>query len=656
MAYDLAPLRSYVRFYQTVVTQLDSAWAALIRTHQTAQERLQPFGEPLGVLQSSALQAALGPAPAPPAALRELWQPQDPKDLTGLTDVYEVVGRFSFQGVDDENLKRVQALVSSARNEVHVQRGRLAELARLPDAASAQADRMASEESRGEAQKRANRLAAFAPLAQTLQQRAAQTINAVRAVPIPELRDVNAAANEYKTFAKKLDQVYQTCLPFLRKALQDMLDYAGCQISQSWPESLPIQPELPPEFLMVPPADSPETRRAKAAVESLQEEDIQLARARDDVAVTVTRLEAELGQYVAKDAEAAQEIERAGVLVSYAKSLEELDQTRRNIAQLEQQKAQRTQAIGELLQRHKETEAAIAALEQELATRKHEISEASQQLAVERDNEPAIFGKDEWRRRVADLENLIDQLRNAYAQREGVLNQLRIDLSSLGVQAQTEGSQRTLIDRWIADAAAKEKKLVEESRALESKLGSGRPLHTPSVGDAEQVMAATQAMRAEIQERIERLKAQIRSNKEESARIVARLKQIEVERQKMSGYLQSAVDAASRGQAFALEQMAVRRRSAVEQHVNEVLGELEKSLNAVEAVFIEPAREAMLQNEQPSESRAAVIREQAALLRPVAQALASELEQELLAQDALLGQLQREFCDVAPEACRNAWG
>ncbi len=656
MAYDLAPLRSYVRFYQTVVTQLDAAWEALSGTHLKAREKLEPFAQPLALLQSPALQAAMGPAPSPPSALKELWQPQDPKDLTGLTDVYEVVGRFSFQGVDNENLKRVQALVSAARNEVDMQRARLTQLAKLPDVAVANADRMAADETRGEAQKRAHRLAAFAPLAQTLQQRAAQTVGAVRGVPIPELRDVNAAANEYKMFARKLDQVYQTCLPFLGKALKDLFDYAGCQIPQSWPESLPVQPELPPEFLMVPPADSPEAKRAKAALDALQEEDIQLARARDEVAVSVTRLEAELAQYAAKDAEAAQEVQRAGALVTYATALEQLDQVRRSIGQLEQQKAQRTQTIGELLQRHKETEGTIAALEQELATRKHEIGEASQELAVERDNEPAIFGKDDWRRRVADIEGRIEQLRGAYAQREGLFNQLKIDLSSLGVQAQTEGSQRTLIDRWLADAAAKEKKLAEEAKTLDAQLGPGRALHSPSVGDAEQVLAAAQSVRTEIQERIERLKAQVRSNKEESARIVARIKQVEVERQKMSGYLQSAVDAANRGQAFALEQMSVRRRSAVEQHVHEVLGELEKSLNSVEAVFIEPAREAMLQNEQPLESRAAHVREHAELLRPVAEALSSELDQELLAQDALLGQLQREFCDVAEEACRNAWG
>jgi hypothetical protein len=35
--------------------------------------------------------------------------------------------------------------------------------------------------------------------------------------------------------------------------------------------------------------------------------------------------------------------------------------------------------------------------------------------------------------------------------------------------------------------------------------------------------------------------------------------------------------------------------------------------------------------------------------------LARELDAELLAQDAALGQIQREFCDVAVTACQAAW-
>ncbi|PKN43057.1 MAG: hypothetical protein CVU63_12340, partial [Deltaproteobacteria bacterium HGW-Deltaproteobacteria-20] len=262
MAYDLAPLRSYVRFYQSVVTQITAAWDALQRTHETAQKALVPFAQPLAPVRSQALAAALAAPPALPPALGALWHPRDEKDLSGMTDVYEVVGRFTFQGEDDENLARIQAVVSSARNEIHIQRTRLGELAKLAEAARASADRLEAEEGKSAAERKAAKLAAFAPLTAALHQRAKQTMDAVRGVPVPALVDVKAASEEYRAYAKKLDQVYQTCLPFLRKSIEDMYEFAGCEVPSTWPEHLPVQPDLPEEFLMVPPSDSPELKRA----------------------------------------------------------------------------------------------------------------------------------------------------------------------------------------------------------------------------------------------------------------------------------------------------------------------------------------------------------------------------------------------------------
>lgn len=656
MAYDLGPLRSYVRFYLSVVAQLHTALDAITQSHETVRAALEPFAQALAPVQSPALQTALAPAAAIPAAIEALWQPQDPKDLSGLTDVYEVVGRFTFQGVDNENLARVQALVSSARNEVHAQRLRLAELRKVPELARATADRLASEEQRRSAQHKADQLAAFAPLAETLRMRAKQTIDAVRGVPVPQLDDVNTAADEYRTYARKVDQVYQTCLPFLRKALSDMYQFAGCEVPSSWPDSLPIQQELPPELLMVPPSDSPELQHARAGLNELDEEEVQLNRARDDITVTVARLEGDLAGYLNKDAEVLQRIEQAAKLVKYANVLDQLDQVRRSIATLEQQKAQRTQTVGELMQRHKQTEAAIEALEQELKNRTQEIGLAGQRLAVERDNEPALFGKDDWRARVADLEQQIEDLRNAYAQRQGVLNQLKIDLSSLAVQVQTEQSQSELIERWRAEASAREKTLSEEARQLDSQLGPARPLQSPTVGDADQLLTARHNERAELLERVERTKTDIRRNKEEIARILSRLKQIEAERHKVTDFVQSAQVAATQGREAAMRQLAARRRAAVDQHVNDILGGLEQSLSSVDSLFVEPAREAMLRQTDPGPSVAKVVREHADKLAPVIESLSQPLEQQLLSQDALLGQVQREFCDAAVEACRSAWG
>lgn len=656
MAYDLAPLRSYVRFYQSVVEQITAAWDALLRTHETARKALEPFAQPLAPIRSQALTDALGPPPALLPAFNALWHPQDEKDLTGLTDVYEVVGRFSFQGVDDENLGRVQAIVSGARNEIHVQRTRLAQIAKLAETARTAADRLEADEKKSVSQRKAEKLTAFNPLALALHQRAKQTIDAVRGVPIPQLVDVNAAAEEYRAYAKKLDQVYQTCLPFLRKSIEDLYAFAGCEVPTTWPDSLPIEPDLPEEFLMVPPSDSPELKRARSHVDSLQKEETELIRARDEVAAMIARLEGDLANFHAKDGEAVREIEMASLLVSFATKLEEIELIRQNLGKLEQQKAERTQRIGQLTEKTKRIEASIRALEQEMATRKQELTDTNQQLEVERDAEPAFIGKDAWRNRVADLEQHIDNLRNAYAQREGMLNQLRIDMSSVGVQIQTEQSQSQLIDRWLADARTRERTLSAEAQDLDKRLGSGRAIHTPTVAQAEHVLTEYQNARNEILQRIERFKTDIRRNKEEGAQILARLKQIEGERKKMDGFVQSAQVAASQGFEEALRQLAARRRAAVVHHVDEVLGELEKSLNSVDAVFVEPARDFMLRNVEDIQSIAASVREHASKIEPVVEALFNELDPDLLSQDAMMGQVQREFCDAAPEACRNAWG
>jgi hypothetical protein len=656
MVYELGPLKSYVRFYLTVVTQLQAAWDTLVRTHEGVRTELAPFAAPLAPVQNAALAASQAPAPQRPSMLAALWLPQDHKELTGLTDVYEVVGRFTFQGQDSENLSRVQAVVSSARNEAAQQRSRLTDLARLPHLARTCAERLAAEEGRSAAQHRSDKLAAFAPLVQTLELRAKQTLDAVHAVPLPDLAAVEAAPADYQKYVTKVDQVYQTCLPFLRKALADMYEFAGLEVPPSWPDTLPLIQELPSDLAIVPPADSPDLKRARAGVESLMEEETQLARARDDIAVTHARLEGELAAELQKETEARAQIEVGTLIVNYATALEQNEQAGQALGSLEQQKAQRTYTVGEITARLQQTQAAIAALEQELQDRSKGIASVDQKLAVERDNEPALFGKDDWRGRVASLEGELEAQRNAFAQRQGILNQLKIDLSAHSVQAQTEQAQIALIDRWIADTRTRQKQLQDSARDTEGRLGHARPPAPPSVVEAQQYAAALQTRRGEILERIDRFKTEIRRQKEDNARVIARLKQIELERQRVAQMAQSAQVAATQGHEVALRQLASRRRAEVEKHVSEVLGGLERSLASIDSVFVEPARVAMLKDDAPRPLASEVVREHAEKVAPIVERLVAELEPQLLTQDAMLGQIQREFCDVAEEACRAAWG
>jgi hypothetical protein len=75
----------------------------------------------------------------------------------------------------------------------------------------------------------------------------------------------------------------------------------------------------------------------------------------------------------------------------------------------------------------------------------------------------------------------------------------------------------------------------------------------------------------------------------------------------------------------------------------------------VDSVFIDPARDALLRSTEPRTELAAGVLDHAEKAAPVVAALARELDPDLAAQDATLGQIQVEFCDMAAAACKAAW-
>jgi hypothetical protein len=655
MPYDPARLSSYVRFYLTVVTQLGAAWENLDRTHGAAKEVLAPFGAPLAPVAHPPLAAALGKGPTYRDTVGELFKPEDAEGLTGLTDLYEVAGRFTFQGDDNKNLGRVQALVSGARNEIVTQRLRLADLQKLPDAARAVAARIAAEETaRAEAARR-EKTAAFEPLAEQVQQRADQTMKAVRAVPMPDLANAEAAADDYKRFVGKLDQVYQTCLPFLRKAVTNLYAFVGAETTASYPASLPLVRELAAELCTVPPADSAELSQARAALSGIAEEEILLGRARDEIATALARYEGELGAAQVRDKEIEVDIATANQVTDFVAANEAAAASRAQLGALEAQKAERVRAQGEIWQRHKTIEAGIKLLEDELRARTDEIAKVDADLAAEKKAEPVLFGKDDWRMRVAALEGQLDTLRATYGQRLGTLNGLKIDLSSVSVSVQTEQQQAALVDRQIEQCRGTLEVIQKNIREMSAALGSNRPARAVASSDAREALSALQQARVENAQRSERLKGEMRRQKEETVRVLTRLKQIGVERQQLTAMVQSAEVAVSRGREEALRHMAAQRRGVVERHVAEVLGNLEKALATVGPVYVDPARKVMADATEPRPEAAAAVLDAAERVAPVVETLGRELDAELLAQDAALGQIQREFCDVALTACRAAW-
>lgn len=656
MAYDLAPLLSYVRFYVTVATQLAAACEDLKRTHGETSLALGPFAEPLAPLKSSALEAAIAPAPTFESALVELWKPDDAEGLGGLADVYEVVGRFSFQGEEDANLRRVQALVASARNEIAGQRARLSDLARLPDQARQCAARLTSEETARASAERAEKAAAFSPLAEQVHARARMTWDATKGVAFPDLANTETAADEYRKYVAKVDQVYQTCLPYLRKAIANLYGFVGVEPAATWPDALPLVREMPAELVTVPPMDSKELTQARASLQALADEEIQLGRGRDDVATTLARLEGEMAAALMRDNELEKEIATATAIIDLVTAAEQSEAGKAALAGLEQQKAQRVQAAGEVWQRHQTIEAAIRVLEEELQNRSTEMTQVEEQRAATQNDEPVLFGKDEWRAKVAALAAQVEALRSAYNQRLGTLNQLKIDMSSVSVEVQTEQAQGALVDRQLADTRARLDMLAAQIRKVGAELGASRPARAVPLADAQEALATLQQGRLDTAQKIERIKAETRRQKEENIRVLTRMKQAGVERQQFQSMLQNAQVAATQGREEALRQLAIQRRSAVERHVGEVLSTLEKSLSSVESVFIEPAREAMIRATEPRREVPESVLAHAEKVTPVVEKLGRELDPALLAADASLGQIQREFCDVAVDACRAAWG
>jgi hypothetical protein len=655
MEQDFDRLASYVRFYLTVRTQLGAAWDNLVRTHDVVREALAPFADPLAPLESPVLAAALTVQPSSPERLAALWKPDDEASLGGFTDVYEVVGRFAFQGEDNQNLARVQALVSGARNEIVAQRMRLGDLGKLPELSRACAGKLAAQEVARADADRAEKSAAFGPLSEAVAARAKQTIDAVKGVPFPDLSNADTAAEEYKRYTARLDQVYQTCLPFLRKAIAGLYGFVGCEPGASWPDALPLERALPAELVTVPPADSPELSAARTNVLGLGEEEITLARARDEAGAAIARIEGEMAAALMKDKEIEVEIGTTSQVIDYLAAAEQAEAARQAIALLEEQKAHRVRAGGQVTQRYRTLEASIKVTEEELKARAEEITAVDTQLSTERGEEPVLFGKDTWRQRVSELEAELEGRKAAYGQRQNQLNQLRIELSAAGVDVQTEQAQNGLVDRQLADTRERLVHLLTSIKEMGATLGSSRPARPVPLTEAHAAAAMLQQGRAELVQRLDRLKAEVRRQKDEGLRILARLKQIGVERQHMEAMLQSTQVAATQGREAALKQLAAQRRAAVERHVSEVLGTLEKSLSLVGPVFIDPAREAMLKGCEPRAEVSAGVLENAEKVAPIVDKLARELDPELLAQDAMLGQIQREFCDVALEACRSAW-
>jgi chromosome segregation ATPase len=356
-----------------------------------------------------------------------------------------------------------------------------------------------------------------------------------------------------------------------------------------------------------------------------------------------------------KDSESSQEIGIAGAVLDYVVAAEQAEGVKAQIATLESQRAQRVELMGSVLQRQRQIEAGIKLLEDELRQRTEQMAVLDQKIEATRKDEPVLFGKDEWRANMAALEEQRKGLQDAYTHRLGTLNGLKIDHSSVSVEVQTAQAQQGLVERQIAEGHAKLGALENALRELGNKLGSSRPARAVSVDDARKAVGELQQVKLDVAKRMDQIKAEMRRQKDEAVRLLGRVKQIAMERQHMTAMVESAEVAATQGREEALRQLALNRRAGVERHVGEVLGTLEKSLSLIVPTFVDPVRDVLMKATEPRAEVSQRVLEAADAVAPVVEKLAKELDLELLAQDATLGQVQREFCDVALEACKTAW-
>ncbi|MBI4951926.1 MAG: hypothetical protein HY908_07820 [Myxococcales bacterium] len=656
MSYDLAPLKSYVRFYLAILSQLERVWQSLCAIETAVREELGPFAADLAPVGLPALATLTDPPRTLPAELAALWRPEDPDELDGLCDIYEVVGRFSFQGERDANLAAATALVATARGAIVENDEALRGLEPLGARARATSEALAAAEKARAAADRSDRAARLEPMIEAVLLRAKQTQDALHAVPIPTLADAATAGEEYRRLRARLQQVYQTCLPFLKNAIAAVWAFVDAPVPQDFPEDLPLVPELPPELVALPEAGSEDLDKAEKTLASLALEAQGLEQTKAAIASELGKLEAQAAAILARRDEHRADIELARALLDWARATEVQATLQRKANELERELAPRVALASKAT-----TEVADLKTELEADTKEAEekavaIAALEAELAELQKKEPLLFGKDEWRGKVAAAQSNLEAERLAHTALGQSVAQRRMELTAAEVRVGTAQAEQAITERSLADVRTRRVEVDRELRALAEKLGSKRPARPVPPSEVEEIAVALEHKELGVAAELERVRAEQQRKKEDALRTIARGRQIEVERQHAQARVDGVRVARAEGIDAAHRRLAADRRAAVEEHVREVLGALSKSLVQVGPVFVDPARERLRVATEPDFGAAERVAAAAAAVAPVVERLLAERGPEIVAVGELLGRIQREFCDAAPAACRAAWG
>jgi hypothetical protein len=569
--------------------------------------------------------------------------------------VYEVVGRFAFQGEDDANLARVNALVDALGDEIERQRRALAAVRGLPASATRQAEGLSQRELAEAEAERARRLEPFEPVAEQLRVQCARVLDAVRQVARPDLSNHETADAVYKDYVRRVQALYGAALPYLRRALGELCSVARVEVPASWPDALPLSAALPPDLLAMPATDSPEVADLLAQIDASKAQLASGARRQHELELERKRLESDKVTLLARENEIMAEVRVAKDIVRWATKADQIDQSLQAVAVQLQQKQSRVALVAQLEVQQQQLDATSDALATEIAQREQDLAQSEAALEKERAHPPALFGRDEWRRRVEDQEHDLDERNATLAQRRASRAQTAAESGNVHARVQTEKAQIASIDRAVDEAREREKAMRVELTRIEEALGAQRPAHRATVAEADEYLTRTWAMRNEVRARLDDATARVRAAVEEHDRLSVQARQLEAGQQQLAEALAQARVAAAAAHEVAVEAHADRRRKGFAQHVDQALAPLEESLAQVDRIFVDPARQVLLQRSVGEAPRAGSLRAQAEGLAQAIALLAPRVEPVLATQAEVLRRVREDFCDKVHGAVRAAW-
>lgn len=650
------PLHPYVRYYLTVLGQLEEVQSALARSRKDVLDTIHPYADVLTAANDeSAWYGAKADAIVQQLSTQKLWRPVDMANLSGLTDVYEVVGRFSFQGDDDANLALLETLVRDTNADVEAQRTWLAALAKVPSGATRLAEGLSQQEIAAQDKDRKARLEPFEPVAVALREQCAKVLDTVRGLPRPNVASLDSANANYQEYVQRLQSLYAKALPYLRRSLADLCAVAQVDVPPSWPDTIAFAEALPQELLTAPPDETPTVTALRGQLEQAEGQIQAIVRAIEEGNLGQRKREQDKLAAMARDEELKVEVDTAKNIVRWATQLDALDQLAQTLDGHAQQRNARAALVAQLTQQQQQLDTMFQQLRADVTSKETDAQVVQLKLQDKKDHPPALFGKDDWRREVEALEEELGERQQAVTERRRAMTDCETQFKAVQTRLAGENAQVQMLDRAVTDAQTRTDAVRAEIAQIEKALGSQRPARRLSVQQADEYLAGVWNARNEVRARIETLTNQHRSGALEIERVSAQGRQWTAERERLRAAVEQARKASTAVQQETARQLSARRQQGVAQYIDRVLAPLEESLSQVDRIFVDPARQVLLQRSGGPAPKAGTLRAKAEGLAQALAQLAPRVEPLLAEQAGMLDRMKKDFCDKWREAVQSAW-